>query len=368
MLRRIHKQSWPTIASQVKNLAGRHPYWKVCRDAYKRFDSRLARPRYKYGNCGRKAKLTSALRKWLVRRLLALRKSCVCTSTTLQRELANKKRVIVEASSVRRALQLAGYRWLRRSKKPRYSPEVRAERVVFSREVLAMTPSEFRDHLHLAMDGVVVVVPPKGVVARENFCRNDDMHVWRKPSEGSSPDVAGGDKCNKQAPITRTVPFWGGVADGGVAVVLWHDARKVTSEEWAQAVNAGKLTRALIAVNHRRRRGPWRVLCDNETFLRAEPSRKAHERCGVTLWKMPAKSPDLNPVEKFWAWLRRRLCAMDLRDLAAKRPPVGRTACKVRVRNIMRTRRARQVAARCVRNLRKVAAEVIRKRGAAARG
>ena len=33
-------KTWPIIASNVGNLAGRVPYWKVCRDAYTEVDTR----------------------------------------------------------------------------------------------------------------------------------------------------------------------------------------------------------------------------------------------------------------------------------------------------------------------------------------
>ena len=64
---------------------------------------------------------------------------------------------------------------------------------------------------------------------------------------------------------------------------------------------------------------------------RAPASRKAYRACGVSLWKLPAKSPDLNPVEKYWSWLRRRMRAMDLADQSAKRPALGKAAYKARL-------------------------------------
>ena len=86
------------------------------------------------------------------------------------------------------------------------------------------------------------------------------------------------------------------------------------------------------------------------------------------MWKTPAKSPDLNPIEKFWAWLRRQLRARDFKDLKAGRPVPGKTAYRQRVRNILRSAKAQTHAAACARGLRKVCAEVVKKHGAASRG
>ena len=93
-----------------------------------------------------------------------------------------------------------------------------------------------------------------------------------------------------------------------------------------------------------------------------------HRKVKVRLWQIPAKSPDLNPIEKFWAWVRRELRARDFADLRAKRPVPGKTAYKKRVVNVLRSARAQRHAAACVRGLRKVCREVLLKGEAASRG
>ena len=49
---------------------------------------------------------------------------------------------------------------------------------------------------------------------------------------------------------------------------------------------------------------------------------------GVRAWQVPVSSPDLNPVEKFWAWLRRRLRAKDCEDLRRRPRPIGKMTFK----------------------------------------
>ena len=110
------------------------------------------------------------------------------------------------------------------------------------------------------------------------------------------------------------------------------------------------------------------IIVDNETFLRTPLTQTAHAACKASLLKLPPKSPDLNPVEKFWAWLRRRLKALDLEDLVKKRPLLGRTAYRERVKRILRTKKAHEVAANCASGLPKVAREVKRRNGASTRG
>ena len=62
-----------------------------------------------------------------------------------------------------------------------------------------------------------------------------------------------------------------------------------------------------------------------------------------------AKSPDLNPVERFWAWLRKKLRRMDLADANAKRPVFGKTAYIARVKRVVQTKKDQQVASACAR-------------------
>jgi transposase len=120
--------SWEKIAKKVINLKGKSPSWKWCSDVFKRLNTRTGHVAYKYANCGRKSTLTPALRQWLISRLLALRTACVCTSTTLQRELAQTKKVKIDRSAIRKVLAAEGYKWLPRIKKPKYSDEVKADR------------------------------------------------------------------------------------------------------------------------------------------------------------------------------------------------------------------------------------------------
>ena len=136
----------------------------------------------------------------------------------------------------------------------------------------------------------------------------------------------------------------------------------------AAAVRAGKLRSALQKLWPDRPAGPWKVLCDNEKFLRAPESRVAYAACNVTLWSIPPRSPDLNPVEKFWAWLRKELRRLDLADLRAKRPAPSAQQYRARVRSLVRTQKAKTVAQNCARGLRKVCKEVLLKKGALTRG
>ena len=369
ILREVRKLSFDTIRLQVKNLQGQRPSKQLVCDTYNMFSKSRGRVISKYNKCGRKPyKVGDGDLAFLIRALLRMRKKCICTSTTLQRELARERGTTLSAAYIRKLLKTKGYHWLPRSKKPKYSEADKVKRLCFAEQVLAMTAAQLANHLALAMDGVVLTLPPADPHDRENYCRHGETHMWRTKSEAESDAVDGGSgKYGDQVPLGRAVPLWGGIASGGFAVVAFHDRRKLTSEEWqATAVVSGKLIDACRKARPDRHRGPWHILCDNESFLKK--SLAAHRGVGAHLWHIPPRSPDLNPVERFWSWLRRKLRAMDLADLVAKRPPLGKMALKARVRQIASTNECTRVARNTANSLHKVCKLVQKKRGGASRG
>ena len=79
---------------------------------------------------------------------------------------------------------------------------------------------------------------------------------------------------------------------------------------------------------------------------------------------MPPKSPDLNPVEKMWAWVRKELRMKDLVDLKARRRVPSKQAYKARIVSLLQSRRAQEVAPKYARGYRKVCKDVVKARGA----
>ena len=112
---------------------------------------------------------------------------------------------------------------------------------------------------------------------------------------------------------------------------------------------------------------PWTVLCDNEPFLRHPNAMKAYAARNIETWDVPARSPDLNPIEMFWGRCRRQLRLMDLDDLRRKRPPLTKPAYVSRIKALFASGRAQNVAQNFAGRLRRTCQEVVRKKGAAAR-
>ena len=147
---------------------------------------------------------------------------CVCTASTLQRELAKGKGVKLEKSTICKILKAKGYKWLPRAQKPKFSKKDREARMAFAQEVLDMTKDELRRHLAMCMDGVILSVPPNDPIDRENYCHVGETHMWRTRSEAAKASLAGGKAYDKQVPMSRAVSLWGGIGTGGFGIVLFR--------------------------------------------------------------------------------------------------------------------------------------------------
>ena len=366
MLRDVKKLPWRDIAKSIVNLQGEQPCVQTLINYHQKFSVSLGHAKSKYANCGRKAwKLTPAVKTWLVKRMLALRKSCVCTSTTLQHALARERGVKLSRRAIRKELQGMGYKWLPRSQKRQYSASEKRGRMDFARKLLRLSTRQLKKKVAMSMDGVILTMPPADETDRFNYCRYGEEFMWRKPCESTSPSLAGDDPYGKQAPLSRCLPMWAGIGWGGAGVVTFHKQKKLSTEEWLKCLRAGSLRKAIVDTGPISKRSPWTVLSDNEAFLRCRAARALYKRVGVTMWHIPARSPDLNPVERFWAFLRKHLRAMDLKDAIAKRPVLGKTAYRERVRRVMKSKKAKDIAMKNMTSLRKTCREVLKLKGAA---
>ena len=75
----------------------------------------------------------------------------------------------------------------------------------------------------------------------------------------------------------------------------------------------------------------------------------------------------MNPVEKFWSWLRRELRRRDLEDYKNKRQPLTKAQYVNRVKQVLQTQRVQEKAANIAAGFRKICKQISDKSGAAAR-
>lgn len=367
--RDVHGKSFAEIAELVRNLAGRRPSARPCCQYYHNFSTLRGRKPSQYHNSGRRPwALTPTVKRFLLRTLKTQRQDTVCTCRTLQAALARERGVAVEVSTVQKFLRSEGYRWLPRGQKRKYNAAQMRQRLAFAQAVVALGPRKLRQKLSFSMDGCILPMPPTDCTERLNFLRGSETHMWRKKSERLEPSLAGQHGFGMQRTIDRCVPLWGGLSAGGFAAVTFHQKRKLSQGEWVRALKAGKLVSAIKKLQPLKPNGPWYVLCDNEAFLGAATCCDEYRKSKVHLWRVPPRSPDLNPVERFWAYLRKRLRRLDLRDALNRRPCLGRSAYIARVRQVLLSAHAQNAARHIAAGYLTTCREVVRKGGAASSG
>ena len=114
VLRYGRGMSWEDIAAEVTNLEGEPSTRDCVRRVYEKFNGRRGHCTYKHQRCGRKGwKTTRDVQAWLVRRMLVQRKKSLCTSTSLQSDLAKVKGLVVSASCIRKVLAAKVFEWPR---------------------------------------------------------------------------------------------------------------------------------------------------------------------------------------------------------------------------------------------------------------
>ena len=101
-----------------------------------------------------------------------------------------------------------------------YSLAQKRARVKFARAVLRLSQAQLRAKLSMSMDGVVLSMPPTIATDRFNYCWGAATHMWRKRTEGNLPQLAGANDFEKQLPLGRAIPLWGGISEDGVAPIF----------------------------------------------------------------------------------------------------------------------------------------------------
>ena len=136
--------------------------------------------------------------------------------------------------------------------------------------------------------------------------------MYRKVTEAASPALAGEDPYAEQVPISRAIPLWGAITSKGFHEIVYHPTKKLNQWQWKDAIEEGKFIAAVRKLQPGRHAGPRHVLCDYESLLSAKLVRPLYARRNVRLMHIPSHSPDLNPMQSFWGWLRGELRRRDL--------------------------------------------------------
>ena len=308
-LRHEEGLAWPDICDEVLNLKGKKPSIHAVRNAVVGVErGRNSSVVYSnYDKCGRKAALTKAQAREVVKFVKRWRHKRFCTCRYIRSELKLK----VSNRTVARVLNQHGFHWRPVPKVRGLSKEDLAARKAFVAKYSGRSPAWWMQHMNMVLDGVTLTIPPKAMSGKQKHAAQRIQHMWMRNGERMENEIHTHNRYGVQ--LGQKVPLWGGFSGGGQFTLrLWTPNPKMTQEDWERCIP--KIKRSIDTAE---KAAPYcgnsrpKVWHDNEKFLINAP---AYQRNGLQMVRFPPNSGDLNPIETIWAKLRADLAVREQAD------------------------------------------------------
>lgn len=195
------------------------------------------------------------------------------TSAALRREILSDYGVLLSARTVRRLRKELGFRAVHYHRVPSISKETAQKRLLFT-----LDEEEYDLTRIIYTDESLFEISTNGVV------------YWKRPGE-EAPVVE-----SKQFP--ESVMVWGGVFWEGRTELQFIEGT-INAKKYQDILRKGLLKPYLI--------GNREVLQDRATVHTAESTEHFADTEGIELINLPAHSPDLNPIETVWGWMKHKI-------------------------------------------------------------
>lgn len=134
---------------------------------------------------------------------------------------------------------------------------------------------------------------------------NNNTLVWHRPSEETPKPLL--EKFNNR----KKIKVWGGISRfKKFCLVVWDG--KMNWEKYTEVlIDSGVFNDADKAYGKKK----WRFMQDNaRPHIKLEVINVINERCSNKI-NHPPNSPDLNPIEHVWGWMKKKISALKLNDL-----------------------------------------------------
>lgn len=245
-------------------------------------------------NPGRPKKLNDRDERNLIRALKSLRKSTAYFSARKIQEEANLPQVSLK--TIRRVLHKHGYRYLQSRKKGLMYPRDKLRRVAFARKGKEFEKTFWEQGVSFYFDGV-------GFAHKVNPCseaRAAASMAWRKPSEGLERSTKG----KKEGSGGKMANFFVAIAHGHGVVLCKQYEWTVTGDRFATFVlDCFPAAFEKCGVQPQGKL----FLQDGDPRQTSKAARKGWESLGCDMFAIPARSPDLNPIENIFHLVRNKL-------------------------------------------------------------
>ena len=246
------------------------------------------------GNRGRPRKIDAAVHRRIRREVQSLTKSAdgftsidVQSNLGLQESMCNR--------TVRRELNRAGIKYLHLRKKGVLLETDLPKRLKFARKCKRiLSPSFYRTGISMYLDGV-------GFEWKANPCKSAPgrrAKGWRKPSQGL--DLHQTAKSKKEG--KKNAHFYVGIAHGRGVVCCKPYTGRMNAERYCE-----EIVPAIVAGMGSHNPMNKRVLQDNCKIMNAASVKEALADEDIRLFKIPARSPDINCIENLFHAMRKAI-------------------------------------------------------------
>lgn len=267
-------------------------------------------------NCGRPRKITVRDERNILRSIYRLRNEQSSFTAKRIQEEANLAHVHIR--TIVRYLNKHGFKYRQARKKGLLTKQDKIKRTAFAKEMLKSKREDFwKKEISFYFDGV-------GFAHKRNphgEARATGTMAWRKPKEGLRRTTKG----RKEGSGGKMAHFFVAIAYNKGTVLCKQYTDRLTGASFGQFV------REYFPAAFERSADPHGKLFlqDGDPRQGSKAARAAMDEIECTMFPIPPRSPDLNPIENMFHSVRRQL-AEDALRLEIKRETFREFSCRVR--------------------------------------
>lgn len=242
---------------------------------------------------GRPKKLTERDERHIIKTMLKVREERA--SFTCERVREESDMTHVSTKTVRRVLHKNGYHYLQSRKKGLVTEQDKKKRLKYAKGLVAKPVNFWTKDIKFYFDGV-------GFAHKTNphaEARSTSTRTWRKKKEGLSLTTKG----KKEGSGGKMANFYVAIAHTHGVVMCKQYNWKVTGKTFADFV-----LRTFPETFERCNAGEEKkFLQDGDPRQNSKVAREAFETVSCEMFAIPARSPDLNPIENMFHLIRKQL-------------------------------------------------------------